>query len=541
MSRTVQTVRQVFHIQSAMGVNRLLFWLRKVPLVKRLFPERLYGAWALKQRLMAVVEVLKVLYAFGGKFLYLFLCCGLPAVLLAEEGGAGPWAMFLNALFFLSFFGGCFLASDVLAATLIKYTCVRQMGMEARACILATSGRTHVLTLVSFTPALIAAAAWFGQPWWQGLLFSLELAACRCLGERFHLWLFDRTGKPVFKKVWYVMVVTLASLGLAYVPLMAGAALPMDRFLLNGAVAVVLLVGGAWAAVSLVRYPRYWHVVHETCKPETVSTTAAKANAARAAFKDVEMRSGDVTAGDASPRIRGLKGYQYLNALFFRRHRRILTKPMRYELIGIALAAVALAAAAVFLRAPTAAILEGLPQFLPVGVFAMYLLCNTLGQQICKAMFYNCDISLLRFGWYRERKVLLHNFAIRLGHIARVNLTVGAAICAALALGILLSGAALSAGDMVPFFLCVLLLAFLFSVHPLFLYYVFQPYTTQLAVKNPLFTLINWGMYLVCWMCVQIDQPPEFFSLLVLGVTAAYIAAALALVWLRAPKTFRVK
>ena len=94
---------------------------------------------------------------------------------------------------------------------------------------------------------------------------------------------------------------------------------------------------------------------------------------------------------------------------------------------------------------------------------------------------------------------------------------------------------------MVPFFLCVLLLAFLFSVHPLFLYYVFQPYTTQLAVKNPLFTLINWGMYLVCWMCVQIDQPPEFFSLLVLAVTAAYIAAALALVWLRAPKTFRVK
>ena len=48
-------------------------------------------------------------------------------------------------------------------------------------------------------------------------------------------------------------------------------------------------------------------------------------------------------------------------------------------------------------------------------------------------------------------------------------------------------------------------------------------------------------MYVVCYLCLGIDQPPQGFTVLVLGVTLLYIAVALLLVWRRAPKTFRVK
>ena len=50
----------------------------------------------------------------------------------------------------------------------------------------------------------------------------------------------------------------------------------------------------------------------------------------------------------------------------------------------------------------------------------------------------------------------------------------------------------------------MLSLAVFFSVHPLFLYYIFQPYTAQLAVKNPFFGILNWVVYFVCWMCLQV-------------------------------------
>ena len=54
----IKDMRNVFRVQSAMSCNRFLFWLKKIPLIRRLFPDRVYAASAGKQRLMAVVEVL---------------------------------------------------------------------------------------------------------------------------------------------------------------------------------------------------------------------------------------------------------------------------------------------------------------------------------------------------------------------------------------------------------------------------------------------------------------------------------------------------
>ena len=52
----INSVKNVLRIQAAMSCNRFLFWLKKLPLIRRLFPDSLYGAVNAKQRLMAVVE-----------------------------------------------------------------------------------------------------------------------------------------------------------------------------------------------------------------------------------------------------------------------------------------------------------------------------------------------------------------------------------------------------------------------------------------------------------------------------------------------------
>ena len=538
----IKDVRNVFRVQSAMSCNRFLFWLKKIPLIRRLFPDRLYAASAGKQYLMAAVEVLKLVSAFAGKFIYLFLCCLLPAMLIREDLGAeGLWQNFLTALFFLSFFGGAFLQSNILTASLVKYTCVRQMGMGARASLAATAGREHLQTFVTFTPALMVFAALFGPGWWAGLLLSVQMAAFRVLGEFFHVWIWHRWEKQPGKSFWHIMAVTVLALAGAYVPLLLPEALPMERFLFNPAVYIASVGCGAWAGVWILRYPRYQALVWKTCRAENVSTAAARQNAAQAAFRDVQMKESDLAAEDAGGRIQAMKGYAYLNGLFFLRHRRLLNKPVKYALGAVGAAVLAGLAGVLFAREVMAGLMAEFPtRFLPIFVFIMYLICNTLGQRICKAMFYNCDISLLRYGWYRERKVLLRNFTIRLGQVAGRNLLVAAAICAGTALLTLAAGAPLG-GGLALFCLAVLSLAVFFSVHPLFLYYIFQPYTAQLAVKNPFFGILNWVVYFLCWMCLQIKQPTSVFTLLVVACTVAYSAVALAVVWNRAEKTFRIK
>ena len=533
--------KALFQISAAMSCNRLIFWIKKIPLVRRAFPDRLYGAGEAKIALTAVVEVLKLIWAFLGKFLYLFLAVGLPVFFLGKVGNlTEAWPMAVQVFAALSFYAGCFLSSDVMTATLLRYTCVRQMGMKARTCLLLTAGRTHILTGLTFTPALMAASTLCGQGLWTGLMISVELACARLMGEWAHIAFYSKTGKVACRNFWYILVVTLTALAAAYLPLPFQTVLPISHWLLHPAVLFLWIVFGGLCLRWMLAYPKCRELVYDVCSPEHVSAAAGK-GAAKSAFRDVQLRDSDFTPEVGDRKLERLQGYTYLNALFFKRHRRLLVRPVKFQMIGISAVLALCLVACIPFRPLVAGAMEEIGQLLPPFVFFMYLLCSGLGTRICKAMFYNCDISLLRYPWYREKRVILRNFTIRLRQVATLNLLVGGAICLAFLILTAVSGARPSVGELFSFCLSLLGLAVFFSVHPLFLYYVFQPYTTQLAVKNPFFNILNVAVYAICYLCIQIRQPPAGFAIMVLAATLLYSAVALLLVWRRAPHTFRVK
>ncbi|MCQ5090478.1 hypothetical protein NE475_19870, partial [Ruthenibacterium lactatiformans] len=67
--------------------------------------------------------------------------------------------------------------------------------------------------------------------------------------------------------------------------------------------------------------------------------------ASGSSFKEVEVREADAAlSSEALAKLQRLKGYDYLNALFFARHRRQLLRPVWYHLAAAALAFAAAAA-----------------------------------------------------------------------------------------------------------------------------------------------------------------------------------------------------
>jgi len=156
-------------------------------------------------------------------------------------------------------------------------------------------------------------------------------------------------------------------------------------------------------------------------------------------------------------------------------------------------------------------------------------------------MFYNCDISLLRYSFYREKNAVLSNFKVRLRRVSSLNLIIAFAIFAAVFGLTLVFGSNWPVMDTAAFALSILFLSLFFSVHHLFLYYVFQPYTTELGMKNPFYNGINYGVYFLCFLCMEIKSPPSYFTLIVLTSTLAYVVIALILVYKYAPKTFKIK
>src|SRR5690606_8133753 len=97
--------------------------------------------------------------------------------------------------------------------------------------------------------------------------------------------------------------------------------------------------------------------------------------------------------------LRRREGYAYLNALFFARHRSLITQPVNKRLAIIA--GVAAVGIAVILTVDSELIAQvvaklgnGLP-FLPV-LMSMF----AVGERASRAMYYHCDANLMRYSFY---------------------------------------------------------------------------------------------------------------------------------------------
>ncbi|MNC39658.1 hypothetical protein D3C81_1655420 [compost metagenome] len=73
------------------------------------------------------------------------------------------------------------------------------------------------------------------------------------------------------------------------------------------------------------------------------------------------------------------------------------------------------------------------------------------------------------------------------------------------------------------------------------MYYIFQPYSTELNVKNPFFSIVNSIILAVGVICMQFQSTPAGFAMTVLLAAAGYMLIALFLVYKYSGRTFRVK
>ena len=119
-------------------------------------------------------------------------------------------------------------------------------------------------------------------------------------------------------------------------------------------------------------------------------------------FSDAELRSG---------KYEKLNGFAYLNAIFFDRHRRLLVKPVLLRLKVIAVLFCAALAASFFVPEQLGKLAMRRMSFLPLFYYVFRI---DRANAVCRAMFYNCDISLLRYAFYRQRMPCFPNFKVRL-------------------------------------------------------------------------------------------------------------------------------
>ena len=541
MINTIIQGRMLVFVQQ---VNVLLYYVRKLPFVGEKIPYRLYGETDIKKAIGAIPVVFSVIGAFVGTFLYFLLMIKLPANWIQrfwEKEGifVDQKAVMVYLFLIFSFLPGSFLVSNLTEGAKKDYVLLHVMRIPA-----AQHYRSKmVLKGVKDTICFLVPLLWFGFGA-ESALFVVSLFFTRYIGHAGILQHYRHSEKKGKKVFWKSLGKTFLMFGII-LALGYGVAAAVPRLFFDRYVMAEVVVFLSFTLVGMFCFSKVWKYGGYTIfakKMVSLKDFLEQDDAVKEArAADVQIQDKDISKEELrSRKYEEKEGYDYLNAIFFERHKRIVSRAVKSRIIIILavglIGAVALLFVGEQMKQKT---FEAMTQMMPVMVFVMYL--ESTGGRICKAMFFNCDISLLKYGYYREADAILKNFKIRLRKLLMLDAVPAAIICGMILLWTLLCGEILAVWKVIPLMAGSLLLSAFFCLFHLFMYYITQPYTEEKTVKSPIFSVVNALVYFGCYLCLQIQTGSWLFTLGVLAVTIIFIPLSYFCVFRFAPKTFKIR
>lgn len=521
----IKTLKTSFALKNTYRVNTILYALRQIPLVKRLIPPSLYRVKGLKIFVYVLTGIWELITIFGGKILYfLTLVTGMGLLFDKTPGDV----TFLHILLFLTLIGG-FTNTSLFNPSKDKFYAVLLLRMDAQAYTRIHYWYDMGKVVIGFLPCTIFFGLSRQLPLWLCLLLPFGVAGWKLWIAAASLWDYERRGE-VFNenklgvKLWGIAGVLILA---AYAPPAIGFVLPKW---VSTAVFMLFLPAGAVGAVKIWRFSSYREIYQQLAAQAKhqmdAVATASKKQAEKAISADQSITS-------------SRKGFEYLNELFIKRHKTILWSAAQ-KITLVCLGIIGLVLLLFQLEPITKEVVnELLMAYLPYFVFIMYLLNR--GTSFTKVLFMNCDHSLLTYAFYKDPKMILQLFTIRLREIMKINLLPASVIGVGLALLLYCSGGTDNPLNYGVIVVSILAMSLFFSVHYLTIYYLLQPYNAATELKSGTYQIINFVTYFVCYSMIRLQLPTLLFGTVCILFCLLYCVVACILVYRFAPKTFHLR
>ena len=522
-----KTLKISFSLKNTYRVNGILFSLKQVPLLKRLLPAALYKAKGLKVFANIVSILWEIISTFLGKFLYFItMVCGVGML----YGEVSEKAVFLHILLFLSVIGS-FGNTNLFNPSKDKYYAMFLMRMDAREYTLVNYSYSLLKVVIGFLPFTILFGRGKGLPLWFCLLLPLCIAGMKLFAAAVSLWDYERRGvgyneNKLSKYTWGCIALLL---GAAYAPPAFGFAVPSA---VSMAAFLICILLGAAGMRKVLNFREYRAINQELLSGMTNQMDSA---ATAQIIKQVNEKKISTDTSISSSR----KGFEYLNELFIKRHKKILWNSTR-RISYVCAFLVAGVLLGMLLKPEEKPIINNVVMtWLPYFMFIMYMINR--GTNFTQALFMNCDHSLLTYSFYKQPKFVLQLFQIRLREIMKINAVPALVIGIGLALILFASGGTENPLNYAILIVAILCMSLFFSIHYLTVYYLLQPYNAGTEVKSATYQMVMSATYLVCLFVMQLRIPILLFGILTIVFCVLYSIVASILVYRFAPATFRIR
>ncbi|WP_145331050.1 hypothetical protein [Paenibacillus xylanexedens] len=544
MQGIFNTISRMWQLQVITLVNRLIYFLQRLPVVGTFIRDRSYAAFRAKRTLGAIAVILMFGAGLIESLLYFWGMLVLPILLWTEDHYTGRVALVLHMYFCISGVMGAVTSAKVLETNKMKYTAIKFMRIAPTRFMRAVLFHRYTTFFLYQGIAFTLVSLFFNFSISHVLQVVGIMTCWRVLCEFLHLAIFQRRGFVLIQKTWATSLTMLISLTLAYLPLtqwsipLFGAAILDHRWLVT-----IIVLLGTIAGYVLLKYTDYAGAVR------AVTNYADPLLNAELMIADIQKRMIQSTGNDLSllstsnsavveqstQSTLDKKGYEQMHALFIKRHISLLRAPFRRRILAIIILGLILSVLTLIFKDRIS--LDYVGRFTPLLIMAMLNL--TVGNQICKVLFFHCDMPLMRYAFYRKHAK--QHFLLRLKYILSTNLKLGLCFAAVISVSVLILSEGRNIDSLLAIWILIITLAVFFSLHHLLLYYVLQPYTAELETNNPLFTIVNSLISLGMVVAIFIGPTLWVLTTALIVLTVSYLISALPLVNKYAHHHFRVK
>ncbi len=556
---------QQMQIAFAEEINKFIYTLKNIPFIGKYIPEELYARVSLKRALGVFAGICSIFGDILKKLFYFIFIIVIGVIIMVDEktGFGESGKIILWIFFFMNFLAGSFVNSKLCACDEKDYLLVGLLRIDARKYFLLKVFKSQITQIIYYTVFMLVAQHIFDGDIKNTLFYMVGFAAFRFIGEAFRLYLNDRFGMPFMDKNKllyilynaYTVVIFFAAYGTSFLLLFLKYSMEMKNIVFpdicviaaNPVFLVVSLILAAFSIRYIVNYKNYPFVAKRLAGFSTVMQQKAQVEEVSNVNKNIE--ADDLKEKEVGKHIFEEKeGYEYLNAIFFERHKKIFSRPRKLKTaVSFIIMAASIVGLVVFKAGSTAKefnsfandMWNAMDRVMTIFVFLMY--CITSGRSITRALFYNCDHSLMKYGYYRRPDAILKNFRIRLRFMLKSELPMVVVLCVGFVIDTIILGKADQWVKLLSITACIVLLSIFYSVVYLCMYYIFQPYTEGGKETGVGYSVCKGVIYVASYSCLQIDTLPQYFAAIIMVVTVVGLVLGYALAYLMAPKRFVLK
>ena len=532
-------------LENTINVNVILNGLRKIPIIGKYIPEKIYSVKIFKIYATFLSVQYEIVRAFFGKL-------GLFA------------AVFFFAVVFTNFkenSSACAYIYSFLTASLIAMTAfnafrittaaeyaVFHLGMDAKNYVQANIFYDVVKTFIGYTVFGIPTAIIAGVQWFVALLIPFAGAGFITMNLGIQMTLFawkravtKKEGKKLSRgKVEGGLVLKFIFLFALFTAAFAITPFFIYKDLYWPGVIIVLIAGLSFIpGILLIR--RFPYMLYRNI----ISQEREKDEIVKEINKSANHPQSKVSVNKSAGIKEDIKGYKYLNELFLKRHAKTLFFRFVWTILGT-LSAIVLAS--FYMRVELMHTFDPdkmLMRFFFISHPAFYpliLLFTNLGVYMSEVMYKSCDSTFLTFAFYRKPGTFREMYRLRIMSVIKYNLPLTTAIALFCVVVTFLTGGEDYFFETVLNIIIIYSAMVFYSVRYMTLHYLIQPFTQKVKNLNALLYYSFPMFSFVFWLVLLIAGAPAFAVAplcIMLAVANYYLGDRL--VYKYAPRVFKVQ